>query len=673
LRFRTIKLLLLAAITLLAAFLRLYRIDSLPPSDGYDQATYGLDVLDILAGARPIFLPSNFGREALYSYLVTLCALIIGNIAIAVYATSAVIGTLTVPAVYLAAEELFAGETGPQARWGSLLAALAMAILHWHLSWSRLGMRAILVPLFAATTTYLFWRGVRTGRRWTFVACGVSLGLSLHSYQAARALPLLILLGFAYVAIQRAFTKSDLVNLLLVFVAALIVFAPLGIYFLTHPGSAGLRVGQAIVVNQEQDTRSNVQILRDQLFKTLLAFGIHGDEDARVTLPGRPMLDPFLALAFALGLVASVCRFKQARSLYLLTWLAGLTAPAVLAQYGPTSKRAIGATPAVAILIAVGCLTAWQTVRTWAARRHPSWARRLGAGLAALIALGLVYSGVRTYRDYFILWPQDPNLFTHFETGQSAIGAYIKERPPEERIYLSPVPADHHSVVLNSGRRPGVKSYQGKFCTVVVDGASQDTTYIIVPADDETSLGRLQDALPQGWFAEEGPLHYQLPYFVTYRVPAGARAQIRPAYPLDIRWGDQIQLLGFDLDRPAYRPGDTILLTLYYRRLNEIDVDYTVFTHLLGPDNPTTGGPVWAQKDSEPCQRSYPTSAWGEAEIVIDSFKLALPTDAPPGKYQIEAGFYQWPSLQRLPVVDTSGQVVADHAILSQLTVIAPE
>jgi 4-amino-4-deoxy-L-arabinose transferase-like glycosyltransferase len=117
----------LAAITVLAAFLRLYRIDSLPPSDGYDQATYGLDVLDILDGARPIFLPTNFGREALFSYLVTLTYLIIGDVAAAVYVTSAVAGVLAIPATYLAAEELFAaGESTKEdalARWGGLVAA----------------------------------------------------------------------------------------------------------------------------------------------------------------------------------------------------------------------------------------------------------------------------------------------------------------------------------------------------------------------------------------------------------------------------------------------------------------------------------------------------------------------------------------------------------------------
>ena len=52
----------LLAITAVGAFLRLFRLADLPPGDGYDVAQYGLDALDILDGARPIFLPANFGR-----------------------------------------------------------------------------------------------------------------------------------------------------------------------------------------------------------------------------------------------------------------------------------------------------------------------------------------------------------------------------------------------------------------------------------------------------------------------------------------------------------------------------------------------------------------------------------------------------------------------------------
>jgi 4-amino-4-deoxy-L-arabinose transferase-like glycosyltransferase len=659
----------------LAAFLRLYRIDSLPPSDGYDQATYGLDVLDILDGARPIFLPTNFGREALFSYLVTLCYLVIGDAATAVYATSALVGTLTVPAVYLAAEELFADEKGALAQWGGLLAALALAISRWHLSWSRLGMRAILVPFFAAVTVYLLWRGLRTGSRWAFLGCGLSLGLSMHSYQAARALPLLVLLGYAYVALaRRSFTRRDVLNLVLIVVAALVVFAPLGIYFLTHPGSSGLRIGQAVVVRSSQQTGENLRILLDQGLKAVRALFFQGDEDGRVNVPGWPALDPFTSVALLLGMAFSVLRLKRPAYPLLLTWLVGLSAPALLAQYGPVTKRAIGATPAVAMLVAVGCLATWDAVRLWAERRHPSWTRGLGVGLALFIGAGFAYSGVQCYRHYFSIWPQDPNLFTHFETGQTAIGRYIKDRPPEERIYLSPVPVDHHSVALNSGRRPGVKSYHGKFCFVAVDGAPQDATYVIVPAEDVNSLPLLTETLPQGSVVDQGPLHYNQPYFLAYHVPAGTHAQVAPGHVQTTNWGDKIELLGYDLEKKVYQPGETLHLTLYYRPVAEVVADqmvadYTVFIHLLGPDNPATGSPLWAQDDSEPCRRSYRTSAWGPNEIVIDHYAITVPPDAPEGEYPIAMGLYEWQTLQRLPVLDDAGQVVGDHVVLTVVDV----
>ena len=692
-RQRTLRLCLLAAITLLAAFLRLYRIDSLPPSDGYDQATYGLDVLDILDGARPVFLPTNFGREALFSYLVTLVYLIVGDLAVAVYVTSALAGVLTVPATYLAASELFADETGALARWGALLAALALALSRWHLAWSRLGMRAILVPFFAALVVWLLWRGLRTGSVWAFLGCGLSLGLSLHTYQAARALPLLVLLAIGYwLWAHRRLTRRDLLNLALLVVVALVVFAPLGLYFIRHPGSSGLRIGQALAIDvsqiASQNAGDNLRVLLEQGLQVARVLFLSGDEDARVNAHGWPALDPFTSAAFVLGLLVALARLRPSPTpsgrrqrpayLLLLTWLAGLSAPAFLAQLGPITKRAIGATPAVAMLVAVGCLILYEALVRWAGRRFPARAGALSGALMLFVSAGFLYSGVQAYHHYFHVWAGDINLFTHFEAGKSAIGRYIKDLPPEERIYISPVPVDHHSVAVNSERRPGVKSYHGKLCFVAVDGAPAEATYVIVPAEDKEGLSLLQTYLSQGRVVDEGPLHYGQPYFLAYRVPAGARAQIAPGHAHEVDWleedgGARLRLLGYDLDETALEPGDTLHLTAYYAATGQIRGDYTAFVHLLGPHNPATGGPLWAQDDSEPCRRSYRTSAWEPHEIVVDHYAMALPPDAPAGEYEIEMGFYEWQTLARLPVVDAGGQMVGDHAILAAVQVVSGE
>ena len=660
------KLLLLLAITLLAAFLRLCKIDSLPPGVGYDQADYGLDALAILQGERPIFIPTKIaGREALFSYLVAICSLVLSDVSTAVYVTSAILGVLTIPAVYLVAEEMFSTENGALARSGGLLAALTMAVSYWHLNWSRLGMRAILVPLFAVITMYFLRRGLRTGSHWAFAGCGLSLGLSMYTYQAARIIPLFVLLDFAYVLWSRkSFSRRDLSNLILVLAVALVVFAPLGYHFLMHPGSSSQRIEQTLVVDTSQDLGTQARTLFNQIAKTLLVL-IYGDQDPRVAIPERPALNPFLLLAFLLGVGISLSRIKKPLYLSLLTWLAVMSVPAILAQYGATTKRAIGATPAVAMLAAIGLLVPCDALRRWAARRSSLWSKALNVALLIVVGAGFTYTGVVTYRDYFVTWAHDPNLFTHFEVGLSAIGEYIGELAPEEQVYLSPALQEHPSVVLHSKLREDVKGYNGRDCLVLPARVAHDTTYVIVPGDDKNSLDLLRGYFPQGRIVDEGPLHYQEPYFLAYRVPAGAEAQIEPSHRLEANWDNKIGLLGYDLNAPTYEAGETIYLTLYYQGLSKMRKDYTVFTHLLGPYNPATDGLLWGQDDSEPCRRFYPTSSWGVGEIVIDKFIISIPTETPPGNYNLTMGFYQWPTLERLPVLDVAGQVTTDDAIIS--------
>lgn len=531
-------------------------------------------------------------------------------------------------------------------------------------------MRAILVPFFVTLTVYCLWRGLRAGSRWAFVACGMFLGLSMYTYQAARALPLLVLFGFAYTGwFRKRFSRNDLVNLALVVVVSLIVFAPLGTYFLTHPGSFFQRIEQTLVVDPSQEPGSNARVLFDQLEKTLLTFNFHGDEEPKTNLSGRPALSLFLSLAFFLGIGVSLLRIRQPLYPFLLSWLGVMIVPAFLAQFGPTAKRAIGTLPAVAMLIAIGTLVCRDSVRRWADRRALPWSRALTVVVAVIIGAGFVYTGARTYYDYFVVWGENPDLFTHFEAGESSIGKYVGQLPAQEQIYISPVPPEHPSVVFNSQRREGLKGYNGRVCVVVPERTVHDTTWVIVPRDDKNSLDLLEQHFPQGGIAGEGPLHYQQPFFLAYRVPAGAEAQIEPSHQLEANWGNKIQLLGYDLDASTYQAGETIHLTLYYQRLSEMEANYTVFTHLLGPHNPATRSPLWGQDDSEPCRRFYSTSTWDVGEIVRDSYTIEVPADAPSGEYQLITGFYNWRTLERLPVLDDAGQVLADNVVLGQVRI----
>ncbi len=68
----------LVAILLIAAFLRLYQLDAIPPGWTHDEAGHGHDAVAILHGARPIYETVGYGREPLYDYVVAGLMALIG-------------------------------------------------------------------------------------------------------------------------------------------------------------------------------------------------------------------------------------------------------------------------------------------------------------------------------------------------------------------------------------------------------------------------------------------------------------------------------------------------------------------------------------------------------------------------------------------------------------------
>ncbi len=116
------------------------------------------------------------------------------------------------------------------------------------------------------------------------------------------------------------------------------------------------------------------------------------------------------------------------------------------------------------------------------------------------------------------------------------------------------------------------------------------------------------------------------------------------AHPLDVTFGDQIALLGYELDRASLKAGESITLTLVWRALRPPDADYTVFTHLLDTSGAQRGG-----KDSAPRDGTYNTSLWAANEVIVDTYVIPLDANAPPGEYTIEIGLYRFESGARLP------------------------
>ena len=129
---------------------------------------------------------------------------------------------------------------------------------------------------------------------------------------------------------------------------------------------------------------------------------------------------------------------------------------------------------------------------------------------------------------------------------------------------------------------------------------------------------------------------------------------------VDANLGNRIRLSGFEAP-DALSPGEEFDVTIYWEALQPLEDDYVVFVHLLDPN----GQPV-ATHDSPPMDRRYPTTAWIPGDIVPDAHHLVLSPDVPAGTYRLQAGMYQWPSMERLPVWDREGAEQPDRLIVLQ-------
>lgn len=103
-------------------------------------------------------------------------------------------------------------------------------------------------------------------------------------------------------------------------------------------------------------------------------------------------------------------------------------------------------------------------------------------------------------------------------------------------------------------------------------------------------------------------------------------------------YGDELQLLGLQVEPPTAQPGETVTTTLYWQALKKPSRAYSVVLSLLGRD-----GQVLAHRDTYPGQGNYPTDLWEAGQIVADEYQLQLiPEAIVPNQMQIFLGLRQF-------------------------------
>lgn len=115
-------------------------------------------------------------------------------------------------------------------------------------------------------------------------------------------------------------------------------------------------------------------------------------------------------------------------------------------------------------------------------------------------------------------------------------------------------------------------------------------------------------------------------------------------------------------------PGTTIYIELFWRPLRQLDTDLTVFSHLLGPNQPD-GSPLWSQDDYPPQDGRTSTSSWTPGVLIRDTYTLTLPNIKTPTTYTITIGLYDPATGERHRLDSITPQSEPDGATLITFTI----
>ncbi len=439
--------LILLLILLIGAALRLIGLNNFsPPGITHDEVAHWLINRDILAGQHAIYFTEAYGHEAGYHYLQTGFMLLLGDNALALRLPSAFLGLLLVAVTYALTRRLFGGNVG-------IIAAGATAVLLWPVFFSRLALRAISLPVLSGLSALLWWQAWDSGglhsqgagarRPWLawstgafsllhpcapvrlrFLASGLLAGLSLHTYMAARAVPIFYGAWLVYLALcQRQALRARWRGVALFWLAYALVAAPLVWYLLTNPG-AEYRVGE-VDAPLRALLAGNMRPVLDNSWAIVRGFICQGDPLWRQNVAGRPVFDPLLGVLFYGGLVFMLWRWRTPIYGFVLFWLATSTIPSLVTIDAPSTIRMINMLPLLGVPIGIIFVYFMHKLRTFSPKE-----RQLSTGLVygwlILWGGGHIWG---TAVSIFHTWPNNAEVQFVWQAAFTDMGVYLDANP----------------------------------------------------------------------------------------------------------------------------------------------------------------------------------------------------------------------------------------------------
>jgi 4-amino-4-deoxy-L-arabinose transferase-like glycosyltransferase len=629
-------------ILLLAVAFRFLAVDTAPPGWRDDELIeFNMD-RRIADGWRPLFITEAEGHEPVYHYIHAGTILLFGDNIVGYKWLPLAFGLLTIALSYALAKKMFGVKV-------ALLAAALLAVSFWPIMYARFGLRHVGVLPWMLGAFYLLYPsprlnrggGVKTVGR--IVLAGILLAAALMTYFAGRALPI-VLVGFlVYLLIfQRSIFKRVWWSYLLAIGIAALIALPMFIEISRTPGAEKRTevVGGPLIALRE----GNLQPAIDTTLDTLGMFTFVGDPEWLYNVENRPVFDWITGVFFYLGVLVCLVRLKRMESGFALVWLIVGIAPAFVSIPAASFSHTVAALPVVYMLAAYGIVEVVDRVESRQGNTRLALSTYL---LVSLLVVGL--GGWLTIRDYFGTWVNEYIVRFQYHAPTREVSRWLDQHPEITDIAIGTNPyqlvLDPLALKLDLPRDIPVSWFNAESALAKSPDGLTVFTALQAPTAEVRRI-----------LSDTAQLQYRQPEFEVY---SSLNQPERPSSLAGAFDEGRLILYGSDFLTMPVEPGGALLWRTFWQVNQPLTQPrLKMFLHVLNDR-----GEVIVGDDRE--DLNFATLSAGTSFYQIS--QLTLPGDLPPGRYQVEVGWYSPETGARLKRDDGS-----DRLLLAPLDVITP-
>ena len=420
----------LCFIILFGLFLRVYKIDSIPPHPSLDEATIGYNAYSILHTGKdefgnrtPILLRAyDDYRPALYVYLVIPFVWMLDLTVAAVRMPSVILSTVSLLFFYIASRRIFkeVGVSKPEAL--SLMPVFLLAISPWHIYISRLGHEVNAFQSFFIIGLGLFLNSIKKQQvsMVQLVLSSIFLALSFDAYQSGKIfIPLFLMLLFVcyFKLIKKNWKKflvASAVGAMVILPIILVSFQPEAMLrfkatnVFNVPFEIGYQNAQKLIEFKKNSDYINIILFNRNVVPIVIfvqSFFSHftfdflykSAENGQFRIPGFGLVYLMELPLLIGGITFFVLKRKWKWLTFLFAWYVIGILPSALTTGAPQPMRSFAA---------IGVLPLLAGTSLGLVKQYKNKNKAFIVGLASFVCLIFTISISQFYLSYFNVFPQ---------------------------------------------------------------------------------------------------------------------------------------------------------------------------------------------------------------------------------------------------------------------------